>query len=101
MTAYLIVRATVEGDAREKFDRWYETEHLPDEKAAFGVAVAERGWSATDPAVHSAIYQFEDLRAAQDMIASDAMKVLVDEFDRAWPTGVTRTREVIEIVQRL
>ena len=101
MTAYLIVRAVVEPEFREGFDQWYETEHLSDAKTAFGVAVAERGWSAIDPAMHSAIYEFEDLQAAQDMVASDAMRVLVDDFDKAWPAGVTRTREIIDIVQRL
>ena len=40
-TAYLMVRAAVADAAdRPGFDRWYETEHLPDAVARFG---AERG----------------------------------------------------------
>ena len=30
MAAYLIVRAKVEEASREKFDKWYELEHLLD-----------------------------------------------------------------------
>ena len=46
MTAYFIVRAEVNPAARDAFDAWYETEHLPDAVAALGASGASRGWSA-------------------------------------------------------
>jgi hypothetical protein len=36
MTVFLIVRAEVVEADRSAFDHWYQTEHLPDAKAAFG-----------------------------------------------------------------
>ena len=48
MTAVFIVRAEVDPDARDAFDTWYETEHLPDAVAALGAAGASRGWSGVE-----------------------------------------------------
>jgi hypothetical protein len=40
--AYLMVQAVLaEAADRPRFDRWYETEHLPDAVARFG---AQRDW---------------------------------------------------------
>lgn len=101
MTAYLIVRAEVAEPDRAAFDRWYETEHLPDAKAAFKTLSARRGWSDVTPGVHIAIYEFPDLARAREVVASDAIKALIAEFDRAWQGRVTRSREVVEIKQAL
>ena len=64
--AYFMVRAVV-GDAalRQRFDRWYEDEHLPEAGDAFGCDEAMRFWSRTDPSVHLAMYGFRDLAAAE------------------------------------
>jgi len=44
MTAYFIVRAqVVDATVKDKFDRWYQNEHLPDALKAFG---ARRAWRA-------------------------------------------------------
>ena len=44
--AYLMVRAVLSEPAdRPRFDRWYETEHLPDAAAAFEARHAWRCWS--------------------------------------------------------
>jgi hypothetical protein len=51
--AFFVVRAIVADPAkRAAFDRWYETEHLPDAAKWFGVRKAWPFWSATDPSVH-------------------------------------------------
>lgn len=48
--AFFVVRAVVPGASRRAaFDRWYETEHLPDAVQAFGVSKAWRFWSLDDP----------------------------------------------------
>ena len=38
MTTCLMVRARVEPAVRDRFDTWYETEHLPDAARTFGAA---------------------------------------------------------------
>lgn len=48
--AYFVVRATVtDASKRAAFDKWYETEHVPDAVKAFGVSKAWRFWSLDDP----------------------------------------------------
>jgi len=100
MTAYFMVRAEVKDPAVKKaFDRWYADEHLPDALKGFKARRAWRGWSAVDPSVHHAFYEFDDLARAQAIQGSDALKRLVAEFDRAWGDKVTRTRDFVEVIQ--
>lgn len=101
MTAFLIVRAEVPEADREAFDRWYETEHLPDAVKAFKCEYAERGWSDVDPGVHIAFYAFPDLARVRAVASSDEIKDMIKEFDRNWQDRVQRTREILEIKQRL
>lgn len=101
MSAYLIVRAVVAAPDRDKFDHWYETEHLPDALRDFKALSAKRGWSSIDPAVHFAMYEFPDVETANAIATSDVIKELVAEFDRQWQDRVERTREVVEIIQTL
>lgn len=98
-TAYFVVRATVTDPAkRAAFDAWYQKEHLPDATKAFGISKARRFWSAGDPSLHLAMYEFPDLAALERGTGADTMKPLVAEFDRCWP-GVTRTREVLVLAE--
>ncbi len=101
MTAYLIVRAEVAEGDREAFDKWYETEHLPDAKKAFNTLSAQRGWSDVTPGIHIALYEFPDLDAARAATGSDDIKALIAEFDRVWQGRVVRTREVIGVKQAI
>jgi hypothetical protein len=101
MTAYLMVRAQVPDADHDKFDHWYETEHLPDAKKAFGARTAWRGWSTIEPSCHIAFYEFPDLEAANSITGSDAIKELIKEFDRVWQGRVTRTRDVVDILQTI
>jgi hypothetical protein len=102
MTAYFIVRAqVVDAAVKEKFDRWYQNEHLPDALKAFGARRAWRGWSAVDPNVHYAWYEFDSLAQAQAIQGASALAGLVAEFDRAWGDKVTRSRDFAEVVQAI
>ncbi len=101
MTAYFIVRAEVDEADREAFDRWYETEHLSDAKAAFEAQSARRGWSDVTPGIHFAIYEFATLERAREIAGSVALKAMIVEFERVWQDRVPRTREVLEIKQRI
>jgi hypothetical protein len=101
MSAYLMVRAEVSAEDRDKFDHWYEVEHLPDACRDFKALGAKRGWSSIDPLVHFAFYEFSDLAAATAVLDSDVMKAMVAEFDRVWQDRVARTRDVLEIAQSI
>lgn len=104
MSALFIVRAEVSEADRAAFDRWYETEHLPDAMANFGCAQARRGWSELDPGVHVAAYEFADADRAKALLAGDAspeIKAMIAEFDRVWQGRVTRSRELVMLAQML
>ena len=102
MTAYFVVRAQLaDKTLREAFDRWYQDEHLADALATFGATRAFRGWSEVDAAVHYAHYEFKDVASANAIRNSDGLKRLVAEFDRVWGDKVTRSRDVVEILQTL
>jgi hypothetical protein len=98
-SAYFVVRATVADPAKRRaFDEWYQKEHLPDAARAFGVKKARRFWSASDPSLHLAMYEFADQAALDRATGGDALKALIAEFDRCWP-DVTRTREVLVLAE--
>ena len=100
-SAFFIVRATVKDAARRKaFDAWYAKEHLPDAARSFGVAKAWRFWSKTDPAIHQAMYQFDDEAALDRAVDGDEMKRLIADFNRDWP-DVSRTRETLLLAEEL
>ncbi|WFU76256.1 hypothetical protein [Bradyrhizobium sp. CB2312] len=97
--AHFVVRAIVaDADKRAAFDRWYETEHMPDAVKAFGVSKAWRFWSLDDPSLHHAMYQFDDEAALAAMLKGEALKRLVADFNRDWP-DVKRTRETLVLAQ--
>ena len=97
--AFFVVRAVVtDSSKRAAFDRWYETEHLPDAVKAFGVSKALRFWSLDDPSLHQAMYQFDDESKLDAMLKGDALQKLVADFNRDWP-DVKRTRETLVLAQ--
>jgi len=99
--AFFVVRATVTDPARrEAFGTWYSREHLPDAMKSFGAVKAWRYWSATDPSLHHAMYQFTDKAALDRGTGGPDVKRLVDDFNRDWP-DVTRTREVLVLAEEL
>ena len=96
---HFIVRAVVALHLREKFDRWYASDHLPWACRAFKCEKAWRGWSTVEEGVHYAVYEFADKTACETALASDDFKALVADFNKSWPDGVTRTRDVITIAE--
>ena len=102
MSVYLIVSAKVSDPAlKDDFERWYRDEHLPDAHKGFNSRRAWRGWSAVEPHVHYAYYEFDDIAQARKIQSSEALKSLIAEFDRVWGNKVVRTRDVVEVVQTL
>jgi hypothetical protein len=97
-TTYFFVRAVVAEPFRGKFDHWYSTDHLPWAIKVFKCEKAWRFWSETEKGVHYAVYQFIDRAACDAALGSDDFKALVADFNRTWPEGVTRTRDVVTLV---
>jgi hypothetical protein len=97
--AFFVVRAIVtETGKRAAFDKWYETEHMPDAVRAFGVSKAWRFWSLDDPSLHQAMYRFDDEARLAATLNGDALKRLVADFNRDWP-DVKRSRETLALAQ--
>jgi hypothetical protein len=100
--AFLVVRSVVADQSlRAKFERWYSTDHLPRAIAAFKAEKGWRFWSETDVTVHYAVYRFADMGALRAAMASQPFRALVADYDRTWPTGVTRTREILNLAEEL
>jgi hypothetical protein len=99
--AYFAVRAEVPEADRAQFDHWYETDHLPWALRVFKARRAWRCWSRSDPGVHVAFYEFDSVEAAEAIGKSDAIKPLVDDFDRVWQNRVIRRRAVLDVVQEI
>lgn len=94
--ALLIVHADVPNEVdRALFDQWYDR-HMPDALRVFGALRAWRTWSRTDPSKHTAFYEFSSLEAANAAIQSAG-----NEFDTKWGGRASRTRDIVEVVQRL
>jgi len=97
--AYFMVRAVVEAPHRHNFYQWYSSHHLPMALAEFKAEKCWRFWSAADPAVHYAVYRFADMARLDAALKSEGFEGLVADFDQAWPSGVTRTRDMVELVE--
>ncbi len=99
MSAYLVVRSVVAQSAdRAPFDRWYGSDHMPKALRLLGALEGWRFWSETEASVHYAVYRYASLEALQGR-DDERRSTLMDEYERTWP-GVTRTREVLRMVDR-
>src|SRR5262249_53345353 len=97
--AYFMVRAQVPNESdRAKFDQWYGTHHLPLAMDKFHCEKGWRFWSRSDASIHYALYQFKDMATLRERLDSPDFKLLIADFDRAWP-AVARSRDLIESVQ--
>jgi hypothetical protein len=97
--AYFMVRAVVEERLREAFDDWYSRHHLPMALNEFKAEKCWRFWSAAEVGVHYAVYRFPDMSRLDAALQSDGFRMLVKDFDDAWPSGVTRTRDKMTMVE--
>ena len=94
-----IVRAVVAARLRTKFDRWYSTDHLPWAIRVFKCEKAWRFWSEAEQGVHYAVYQFADRPSLDTALAWEEFKEMVGDFNRSWPEGVARTRDIVALVE--
>ena len=94
---FFLVRAVVAPALRDKFDRWYAGDHMPWALKAFKCEKAWRLWSEVEEGVHYAVYQFAGKAQCDAALASDDFKALVADFNKSWPEGITRTRDVVTL----
>ncbi len=94
-----IVRAVVATPLREKFDYWYSADHLPWALKVFKCEKAWRGWSTVEEGVHYAAYQFADKAACDAALGAAEFQDMIADFNRAWPQGVARTRDIVTLVE--
>jgi hypothetical protein len=48
--------------------------------------------------VHYAVYRFADM-ARLAALKAPSFRELIADFDQAWPRGVTRTRDMLNLVE--
>ena len=99
MSVFLVVKAIVPENIVKDFDTWYENYHLHEAHSAFKSISAFRGWVNSNQ--HHAFYEFKDLDTANSLFASDQLNIMIREFDNKWNGKVTRTRDLINIVQKI
>ncbi len=97
--AYFMVRAVVEEPLRQRFDRWYADHHLPMALAAFKAEKAWRFWSAAEAGVHYAVYRFANMARLDAALEGPSFEELIADFDEAWPNGVMRSRDMLNLVE--
>jgi hypothetical protein len=97
--AFFMVRAVVEKPLRQKFDQWYSTDHLPWALKDFKAEKAWRFWSAREAGVHYAVYQFADMAKLEAAMKDEVLKPLIADFDKSWPKGVTRSRDIMTLAE--
>jgi hypothetical protein len=97
--SFFLVRAVVAPHLRDKFEHWYTSDHLPLALRVFKCEKAWRFWSEVEEGVHYAVYQFADKAALDAALGSDGFKTMVADFNAAWADGVTRTRDIVTLVE--
>ena len=48
-----------------------------------------------------AVYRFADQAKLEAGVTKDALAPLIADFDKTWPSGVTRARDVLNMVEEL
>ena len=100
-TAFVLVRSVVaQPEDRKPFDHWYQTDHIPLVFSRIAnVDQVWRFWSKSDPAVHYTLSEFSNMSELQQAASSDGFKYILADYDRAWGSRATRTRDLLEKVQ--
>tara|TARA_B100001778_G_C18071175_1_gene398602 strand:+ start:214 stop:513 length:300 start_codon:yes stop_codon:yes gene_type:complete len=99
MTAFLIVKAKVPNNLIKNFDEWYKKNHLTEAHMNFKSISSFRGWINKNE--HHAFYQFKDLSTAKNILDSKELSLMIKKFDKKWLGNVSRSRELIEIIQKI
>ena len=49
--------------------------------------------------MHYAVYRFANKAALDAALGCDEFKDMIADFNRAWPEGVTRTRDIVTLAE--
>ena len=101
MKIFLVVKSLVPSHLKKDFDNWYENEHLSEAKQSFGAISASRGWEIENEDNHYAYYEFDNLKKANEILKSDALKKMINIYDKKWSNQIDRTRKIITITQEI
>ena len=101
MRIFLVVESFVPSHLKKDFDNWYEKEHLSEAKQSFNAISASRGWETDNGYIHYAYYEFDDLEKAKKILKSDALKKMINIYNKKWSNQIDRTRKIITITQEI
>ncbi len=101
MRVFLVVKSLVPSHLKKDFDEWYENEHLSEAKHSFIAISAFRGWEVENEDNHYAYYEFDNLKKANEILKSDALKKMINIYDKKWLNQIDRTRKIITITQEI
>ena len=91
----LIVRATVEPDHDEEFNRWYNQEHIPDVFKLIPECLSAARYRVLDgdgSHQYMAVYPFESEAALRSALQGSGIKELIRRFDQAVGAFSARNR---------
>jgi len=87
--------------SNKDFDNWYEKEHLSEAKQSFSAISALRGWEIENEDIHYAYYEFDNVKKANEILKSEALKKMISIYDKKWSNQIDRTRKIITITQEI
>ena len=101
MKIFLVVKSFVPTHLKKNFDNWYEKEHLFEAKQTFSAISASRGWQIECEDIHYAYYEFDNLKKANEILKSEALKKMINIYDKKWSNQIDRIRKIIKITQEI
>lgn len=82
-----IVKANVKPEQEDAFNRWYDEDHMPKALNRFPDVISGRRYKIMDGGDgynYMALYEFESEAKMNETMKSDAIQVLIQEFDAAF-----------------
>ncbi len=82
-----IVKANVKPEQEDAFNRWYDEDHMPKALNRFPGVISGRRYKIMDGGDgynYMALYEFESEAKMNETMKSDAIQVLIQEFDAAF-----------------
>ncbi len=91
---YLVVRAALDPEVMDEFERWYQTVHLPHVMDIPGIVRAYRSDWSRGEANWTALYEFASDESVQAAVASPQARVARMDWERWMPHVSELTVEV-------
>ena len=101
MRVFLVVKSFVPLHLKKDFDNLYEKEHLSEAKQSFSAISASRGWEIENEDIHYAYYEFDNVKKANEILKSEALKKMINVYNKKWSNQIDRTRKIITITQEI